>query len=176
VKDSEGERHDARRTMNTPNCDETHADRVCEKAEVWASEERDHVDQRHGSGSQTSLCECQNLEAEVRRNSILKNEAENIHCDVGQLHKDMSAAPRTQISMTVEEIGISEMLRRPSRDILNDRRSEGKDIRNTEEDEDAASSNRIFLCQVHISNELKGCERIQGKSCEGIQEEIDEGQ
>jgi hypothetical protein len=58
---------------------------VCKEAEVRAHEERNHVDQREGSGSDASLREIRHAEAK----------AEDIYREVDQLDKGLCSALRT---------------------------------------------------------------------------------
>lgn len=69
-----------RRAMNTLDCDEARPEIACKKAEVWSSEQRDHVDQRHGSSTQTGLRDVQKSEAEAK--DIFEAEAGDIRCHV----------------------------------------------------------------------------------------------
>ena len=69
-------------------------------------EERDHVSQRQVPGSETSFRQCGSSEAERK----------GVEGDVDQLDEDSASSPRTQKSMAVEEVRISEVLGREKSD------------------------------------------------------------
>jgi len=86
--------------VNTAIRAQTGAEHVGQEAEVRTGKERDRVGQRQVPRSETSFRQCRNSEAETKC-------AES---DVDQLNKGTASSPRTQKSMAVEEVRISEVL------------------------------------------------------------------
>lgn len=134
VEEEEYDRHQPRRTVNTSGCVNRKTEHVGQEIEMTAGEKWDHVGERQVPGFQGGHS---------------KGQTGDVECDIDQLDQNSAPSPRTHVSMTVNQVWISQVFGCQQGDLFPESRRVWKKIDQKEDKEKAARGRSIYLGDIH---------------------------